>query len=80
LEPVSLMISVSAVAQFSFIVFKTTGAWRALTNPCVTFEKCFIDNFPVGTKSVFVDISESTGAASALNVRFTFVRCFGEHF
>jgi hypothetical protein len=42
------------VAQFSLTVSKSTGA-GALKNPHVTFGTCFVDDFPGGTYSVYVD-------------------------
>jgi len=43
-----------AVAKFSLTVSKSTGVC-ALKNPLVTLVTCFVDEFPVGTDSVFVD-------------------------
>jgi hypothetical protein len=42
------------VAQFSLTVSKSTGL-GALTNPRVTFGRCFVDDFLVGTDSVLVE-------------------------
>jgi hypothetical protein len=61
---VSLMILEKAVAQFALTVFKSTGL-GALINPRDTFGSFFIDDFLVGTSSVFVGVFESTGVASA---------------
>jgi len=45
--------------------FLSQQGLRELPNPRVTFARFFSDYFPVGTDAVFVDFSESTGAASA---------------
>jgi hypothetical protein len=48
------MISETVVAKFPFTVSKSTGL-AALTNQGVTFGSCFVDDFAVGTDSVFID-------------------------
>ena len=53
-ESVLFMISETVLPQFSLKVSKSTGV-GALKNPLVTFGTSFVDEFPVGTDSVFVD-------------------------
>jgi len=55
LESVLLTISETVVAQFSFTVSKSIRDGR-VDEPHVTFGSCFVDDFPVGTHSVFVDL------------------------